>query len=339
MSEQTPTAVVEEAVPFHEWAKSRTFGTTTPATEENKAASAGADKTEDPAAPGELKADEAKPSVTEEIKAADPDDEKEDDDTTAEALKNPGAKKRLGGWARKAEKAAKEARELREENERLKAQVANKSAEAAPVKTDPAKPAPKVEAKPKPKPEDFTSVDDYTDALVDWKLDEKLAAKEQTQAERQKAVAETTRLVEVMKGWDAQIKAVAAEPEYADFSDVVLKGNVQYPEFLCQALYEDENGAKVAYQLAKDPALLADIKAMSPAKAIAKLGRLSAKFDAVETTPVIPATEPQKPKPQPSAAPKPIVPSSGPTQTSVKADEEISDTVWIQKRNQKKGWR
>lgn len=344
MSEQT-TAVAEE-VPFAEWAKSRTFGAGEPAGDK-KDAPVG-DKEPGQAAPGDDKAADTKTAVApEEVKAADPDDEKEDDEHTAEALKNPGARKRLTGWARRAQKLDKAEKELdaiRLENARLKGQL-----EAS----QPAATAPKTEVEPKqdaeakqPKPEDFQSVDDYTAALVDWKVDQKLAARDQKQTDQQKTDTEKARASEIMQGWDAQVKAVAAEPEYTDFSDVVLKGGIQYPDFLAAALYEVDNGAKVAYQLAKDPQLLKEIAALSPAKAIAKVGRLSAAFDAapvVKTEPV--KTEPVKetpqptPKPQQSAAPTPIRASDTPTQTSVRAAEEMSTAEWIRQRNQRVGVR
>lgn len=345
MSELT-TAVAEEAVPFSEWAKSRTFGATDPKTDDK--AEPASDKEPGQAAPGDDKAADPKTAVApEEVKAADPEDEKEDDAKTAEALTNPGAKKRLGGWAKKALIAENKAEVFRKENERLKAQLAEKSAVAVPVKTETAKTEPAKEAEAKqPKPEDFQSVDDYTAALVDWKVDQKLAARDQKQTDQKKTDTEKARASEIMQGWDAQVKAVVAEPEYTDFSDVVLKGGIQYPDFLAAALYEVDNGAKVAYQLAKDPQLLKEIAALSPARAIAKVGRLSLAFDAAPVAKTEPVkTEPIKetpqptPKPQQSAAPTPIRASDTPTQTSVKAAEEMSTAEWIRQRNQRVGVR
>lgn len=342
------TAVAEDAVPFHEWAKSRNNPAIKPDVEANKAESVG-DKEPGQAAPGDDKAADTKTAAApEEVKAADPEDEKEDDEHTAEALKNPGARKRLTGWARRAQKLDKAEKELdaiRSENARLKGQLEASQPAATAPKTEAATPKPDAEAK-QPKPEDFQSVDDYTAALVDWKVDQKLAAREQKQTEQQKTDTEKARASEIMEGWDAQVKAVVAEPEYSDFSDVVLKGGIQYPDFLAAALYEVDNGAKVAYQLAKDPALLKEIAALSPARAIAKVGRLSAAFDAapvVKTEPV--KTEPVKEtpqpthKPQPSAAPTPIRSSDTPTQTSVRTAEEQTDTEWIKRRNQVAGHR
>lgn len=333
MTEQT--AVAEEPS-FQDWAKARTFGTPKPETENGTPA--GADKT-DQEAPGTDKTDGVIAATEpEEIKAADPDDEKEDDETTAEALKNPGAKKRLGGWARKAQKAEKAEAELRKENDTLKAQLAAKPAETAPIKSEPAKETPKAETRPRPIAEDFKSVDDFYDALVDWKVEQKLDTRDQTKAEKDKVDAGNAKQHEIMLAWDSRIGDVIKESEYSDFVGVVVKGGVQFAGVISQALYEDENGPKVAYQLAKDPALLKELNEMSPAKAIAKIGRLSAKFDApeVKTEPVIPQ---EKPTPKQSAAPAPIRASSAPTQTSVKAAEEMTTAEWMQKRNKATGYR
>ena len=346
MSEETQTAVAEET-PFAVWAKQRTFGAAETAGDKQDAHVG--EKEPGQAAPGDDKAADTKTAVApEEVKAADPEDEKEDDEHTAEALKNPGARKRLTGWARRAQKLDKAVSELeaaRLENARLKGQLEAARPAATVPKTEAAAPKPDAEAK-QPKPEDFQSVDDYTAALVDWKVDQKLAARDQKQTDQQKTDTEKARASEIMQGWDAQVKAVAAEPEYTDFSDVVLKGGIQYPDFLAQALYEVDNGAKVAYQLAKDPQLLKDIAALSPARAIAKVGRLSAAFDAAPVAKTEPVkTEPVKetpqptPKPQQSAAPTPIRASDTPTQTSVKAAEEQSDSEWIRQRNQRVGHR
>lgn len=326
------TAVAEEPS-FQDWAKARTFGTpkTEPAKEDS---TAGADKT-DPEAPGQDKT-VGVPAATEpeEIKAADPDDEKEDDEHTAEALKNPGARKRLTGWARRAQKLDKAEREI----DRLRALLAAKPAEAAPVKTEPKKQESSTpEVKAKPVSTDFKDVDEFLEALSDWKVDQQLASREQTQEQKVKQEAEQARTHEVMRSWDNQVKAVVTEAAYADFADVVLKGGVQYPDFIAQALYEDENGVKVAYQLAKEPALLKEIAVLSPAKAIAKIGRLSAKFDPIVE--VVKETPQEKPTPKQSAAPTPIRPSSTPTQTSVKAAEEMTNAEWMQKRNKATGHR
>jgi hypothetical protein len=332
--EQTTTAVAAEPS-FADWAKTRTFGPSKSDTKE--VTPAGAEDKTGQAAPGDNKAAGVTDTAPEEIKAADPDDEKEDDETTAEALKNPGAKKRLGGWARKAQKAETRAEALQRENDTLKAQLAAKPAEAAPVKAEPAKTEAAVAATPKPKPDDFQSVDDYQEALVDWKFEQKLSTREQTKEQKDKQDAEKAKQDSIMQGWDKQIAAVTKEPAYADFVSVVVKGGVQYAGVISQALYEDDNGPQVAYQLAKDPALLKELNEMSPAKAIAKIGRLSAKFDPVEKTE--PVITQEKPTPKQSAAPTPIRASAAPTQTSVRTAEEMSNTEWNLKRNKATGYR
>lgn len=130
-----------------------------------------------------------------------------------------------------------------------------------------------VAEKTQPKPEDFTTVAEYTDALTDWKVDKKFAEREQQQADaKAKADAEA-----VTKAF--QTRLAAAIKEIPDYQEVIDGSDAIARHHILNYLIESDIGPKLQYHLAKNPDVLDRLNQLSPIKAIAELGKLETKLE------------------------------------------------------------
>lgn len=187
--------------------------------------------------------------------------------------------------------AETEAQQAKREAAELRSRLEAMSAQAAPVKEE-----------PRPDRSKFANDEEYIEAVAEWKADQRLAKREQEQAEaRSKAERE-----QLVKGWqDAQQRARA---EIEDYDDVIKGSDVQLPGHLHQAILESDVGPHLAYYFAKHTDEAKRYAAMSPTKALRELGRLEDRLseDADDDLPAAkpsPKTEVEK-----SKAPPPITP-------------------------------
>jgi len=232
--------------------------------------------------------------------------EQEDDEPQDEAA--PAGKGKGGSRQRRIER-------LTRENEELKRLIAGREPVTPPhdKPSEPAQPA----AAGKPKLENFKTLEEYQEALTDWKLDER----ERTRKEADARTAQEEAARTEQERWTAKEKAARkAHDDYDDLIDTVVIPAGPGVLAARQAMLEDEHGAELLYHLAKHPKELERIAALSPASAVLAIGKLSAKFDT-------PATE-NNGKPRITGAPKPPPPSGRPskaTPDSIDDPEVIKD--------------
>jgi hypothetical protein len=224
--------------------------------------------------------DEPKDAPKDEIKA--------DGETGEKRAKKP-ISERMSELVSQRKAAETEAQQAKRESAELRARLEAMSAQAAPVKEE-----------PRPDRSKFASDEDYIEAVAEWKADQRLAKREQEQAEA-RAKAERDQLV---KGWqDAQQRARA---EIEDYDDVIKGSDVQLPGHLHQAILESEVGPHLAYYFAKHPDEAKRYASMSPTKSLRELGRLEDRLGNDDEPPA------QKPSPkaevEKSKAPPPITP-------------------------------
>lgn len=223
---------------------------------------------EAPAAPPEEKRErEAQTAAESETaeQAQEPEDEDDEPDQPGDA-----APRKRGGFQRRIEKLQSKVRDLETQlAERSAAPRSEKSAEG-----EPAKPAEPASGKPKPKLEDFDSLEQFTDALTDWKLSERDAQARAAEAQA-KVQAEQKKLGE---SWSK--RADEARKQHADY-DAALESasDVKVPPAMQRVLLEMEHGPELAYTLAKDKAELRRIVALPPLAAARELGKMEARLD------------------------------------------------------------
>lgn len=186
-------------------------------------------------------------------------------------------KKRLTGSARakaRAERAEREAAELRDRLARLEQKV-------TPEAVKPADPT------DKPKLDDFESFEAFNEALTDWKVDQKLKARE--------AEAQTKQLVQ---SWEQ--KKAEARKEYEDLDEVLA--DMEPPNGVVLAVMaESDHTAKIAYYLGQHPDEMKRINTLAPPAAALAVARIEAQ--------IIKPVKPEPPETKPtSKAPAPLRP-------------------------------
>lgn len=151
---------------------------------------------------------------------------------------------------------------------------AEREAEYWKIRAQGTAPAAKAEAaaevKQPPARANFQSDEDYVDALADFKVDQKLAQREQKQAEVQ---------AQVSKADSWQSKLASARTEITDFDTVMNSATEPVAAHVAELIMEHDHGAKLAHHFAQNPAELEKINEMTPAKVAFELGRLATKFE------------------------------------------------------------
>lgn len=202
---------------------------------------------------------------------------------------------------------AKEAEEFAEfqRAERLKAEKRVAELEAE-LKGKAKEPEPTKAPAGKPKPEDFANVAEYTDALTDWKIDQREAAK----AQKQQEAEESARQTKASETWQTRMAAVMeANPDFMPtVSAAFNESNSRVAKSVMTYIEESELGPQLLFRLATHADELATFRSLTAEKAIGFLGRLEAKLEAPKADP--------KPEPKPEPAPKNVSKAPAPIDTS-----------------------
>lgn len=212
------------------------------------------------------------------------------------------------------------------ETKSLEAEAAQREAQALRERLDDAErrlaaldsPTQQREADPRPQRAQFASDELYTDALTDWKVDQRIAANARKEAEAKAAAAQA----QVARNWKAQVDA--GKEDMPDFDEVVGAAEMVFPQVVLDAVVD--NGPRVAYHLAKHPEEARRIAGMRPSAAISavnKLGEQLAGDGENDAAPAAPAAAPAA-KGQPFKAPDPIEPLKGTSTAVGKAVEDMS---------------
>lgn len=218
------------------------------------------------------------------------DDSHGDGDKGEGRVKKPFSERLTEVIAQRKEAETKAERAERERDE-LRARLEALSAQAAPVKDE-----------PRPIRDKFSSDEDYIEAVAEWKADQRLAKREQEQAEA-RAAAEREQIAKRWKKAQEQ-----ARKDISDYDEVIKSSEVQLPGHLHQAILESEMGPHLAYYFSKHPSEAKRFKDMTPTTALRQLGKLEDKLaDDVgdDDTPTKSAPFPAVEK---SKAPAPITP-------------------------------
>lgn len=169
-------------------------------------------------------------------------------------------------------------------------------------------PAQVEELKP-PKPEDFTSVAEYTDALVDFKLKQREIEERKQREAEEKAVREREFVSRVR---EYQAKHADFQEAMQSLQDSDLN---QVPLDMIEFIQESEMGPALLHHLARHPETLDRIRKLSSRRMFVELGRLEGRLsrpvDDEPPAPKVSTEEQPKPKQaetQVSRAPAPIAP-------------------------------
>lgn len=218
--------------------------------------------------------------------------------TVAERISELRHKQGTAERERDAERARADALEAR-----LGALERGEKPPAAPKKTA-AEPAQDTAGKPDPSKFQYGELDEgYLDAMADWRVDQKLKARDAAAAEARATEEARARVKTLETARDTLVERGTEEFGEAYFETVIataLQGKYPMSETMAMLTLESDVGHRVAHYLATHPKEAREIHGLSPAKQAARFGRLEAQFSAdsaAQPTQQQPARTPRVPAP------------------------------------------
>ena len=191
------------------------------------------------------------------------------------------------GVQKRIDKAVRAQREAERQRDELQAKLTGTAGSRPAGKPDTAQP---VEAAGRPESSKFETYEAYVEALTDWKIEVKAQARSNAEAQRANNAA-----------FEARVAAVKADPDYADYDDVIEEmGAMPISQVMQAAIRESEVGPKLAHYLGKNPEEAARIAKLQPNAGARAMGALEAQLSkppAAETKPAA-----AKPLPRPAKA-------------------------------------
>ena len=204
------------------------------------------------------------PVENQETKESEQTETTEDDDS--DSLPN-GVKKRIDKITRQKYEAVAEANRLKAELEQMRAQLAPKQKE--------------------PDISDFDTLDEYVEAVAEYKLNQKSqetlskqAQQTQAQAQAQEWVSKVNKVREVAPDFDEAFNNVA---------------NIEFAPMALEAVAQHPKGAEIAYMLGKDVSEAYRIAALPPSQQLMAIGELAARTNVPKPKTVSTAPAPGKP--------------------------------------------
>jgi hypothetical protein len=160
----------------------------------------------------------------------------------------------------------------------------------------------------------FDTDAEYEDAVVDYRIEQKVskAVAKQLQKEQTEKTVET---------WEQRKNA--AKKEMPDYDEVMQESTTRLSPAMEEAILSSENGAHLAYYLAKNPKKAAEIFKLSPSETGRMIG-------------IIEATLKPQSRKGVSGAPPPVNPVAGNRGVSTKDPEKMSMAEFAAWRNRQK---
>ena len=165
-----------------------------------------------------------------------------------------------------------------------------------------------------PRPDQFASFDEYTDALADYKADQKIAKQE---AQKRHSEVEAT----------YADREEEARNKYDDFESVAYNPNLRVTSEMADVIKASDIGPEIIYHLGSHPKEADRISRLSPLLQAREIGKIEASLNA------------NPPVKKASSAPDPIKPvgsrASTPKYdpTDPRSVKTMTDKEWIEARN------
>ena len=186
-----------------------------------------------------------------------------------------------------------------------------------------------------PKPDLMTwmgTADEFTEALSRWAARQEHKQLSEKQRKEAEAAEREENAREVVQQFNERVDDFVEEHD--DYNDVVatIKMSAEVGPGVQNAIFEDENGPALAYYLGQHPELQSKLNEMTPARAVAYIGRIAERlFPETEDEE---ETEPLTPQPKRVVqAPAPIKPvkKSAPTARPTANGDELSVDEWLRR--------
>lgn len=211
---------------------------------------------------GEVK-DEGK-----ETESTDPDDVEGEDGLTPREKKELSAKMQKAIGKRHREKREAEEFAAAQYNER---KLADQRAAALQDELDKLKkPAEQEQEATEPKRTDFATDAEFEDAKIDWKVDQKLKARD-VEDSKKRAQQAMERVIADAKG--RVTKAIELVP---DFVEVTSNADIEIPPVVAGYMQKSPLFAELGYHLAKNPDIVLSLNKLPPDEQLVQIGEIKA---------------------------------------------------------------
>ena len=173
----------------------------------------------------------------------------------------------------------------------------------------------------RPDADNFETHEEYFEALSDWKVEQKLIARDR-QSEETRLRAERDKEVNTFRD---RVKDFSETVE--DFDEVIQDvDDIPMSISVQESILGSDNGPELMYQLAKEPEEYKRICSLSPVNAARAIGRFEAKFQ---------KSEPSKEKPKLTTSNAPTPPKTLGSRSSGKSKKTIYDNDISQREFEK----
>lgn len=175
----------------------------------------------------------------------------------------------------------------------------------------------------KPARDQFQTDEDYQNAVIDWRVNQQLKAKEAEIAKQK----EQERLEQIRMSASERVEK--AKEIVPDFAEVLENADVEIPAHIAGYMQESEMLPELAYFLAQNPERLDKIRRMSVANALVEIGKIESRLEPfgkkTEQKQDAPKASQTKTVPEPSSerkprAAEPITPLSVASNSQVQKD-------------------
>lgn len=215
--------------------------------------------------PASDKSDEKELSASEtDTSDADETDDKDSDDESEDLEDKP--KKKKGGFKRRIDKLNSRLTEREKELAYWREQAINAQ---KPQEREAKAESPKPQSSDRPDPDNFETFAEYTDALTDWKFEQREAkTREAKQSEERKKLIEAH---------NSRVESYAKSQD--DFWDVIEDvDDIEASPALTELILESENGPALMYEIAKNRQEFERINVLGPIAAAREIGKIEARL-------------------------------------------------------------
>jgi hypothetical protein len=206
---------------------------------------------------------------TEPVEASEPTEVLESDSTepVEERKQNPKIERRFSEITKQREAARQEAERERQARMELENKVKELEGKLSPPPQEP------TEADPKPKPEQFSDMFEYAEALSEWTADKRIREEKAKEA-AQRAEQERQK---TMDTWSNRVNDFRSKTP--DFDDMVGSADVVVSNEVRDAIFDSDVGPQILYHLAENPDVAKKLQGMTAIGALRMIGKLEAKFE------------------------------------------------------------
>lgn len=223
------------------------------------------------------------------------------------------SKPKRRGFQKRIDELTRRNYELQRELERLRAAAGGEKREA-PSNDE------------RPDPSKYNSLEEYLDALSDWKVRQHLKQLHEQEARRRAETEASIRMAELTARFDEAADRV--RERIKDFDEVVFGADYPVTPPMFEAIMASEIGPEIAYYLGTHPREAARIARLDPINVAREIGKLEAKIAAQSSNPSKPG--------KPSSAPPPIKPLDGASSSGDDAPSDQDDIeTWMRKERER----